>query len=57
MKIKLLQNANVLMPAGSVVDLEDARAALLISIGHAVQVNEKQVERAVKAPAEKKTKK
>ena len=57
MKVKLLQNANVLMPAGSVFDLEDSRAALLISIGHAVQVNEKQVERAVKAPAEKKTKK
>lgn len=57
MKIKLMQNANVLMPAGSVIDLEDSRAALLISIGHAVQVNDKQVERAVKAPTEKKTKK
>ena len=57
MKIKLMQNANVLMPAGSVIDLEDSRAALLISIGHAVQVNEKPVERATKAPTEKKTKK
>ena len=57
MKIKLMQNASVLMPAGTVLDLEDSRAALLISIGHAFQVNEKQVERAVKAPNEKKTKK
>ena len=57
MKIKLMQNASVLMPAGTVLDLEDSRAALLISIGHAVQVNDKQVERAVKAPTEKKTKK
>ncbi len=57
MKIKLMQNSNVLMPAGTVLDLEDSRAALLISIGHAVQVNEKQVERATKAPTEKKTKK
>ena len=57
MKVKLMQCICVPMPAGTVLDLEDSRAALLISIGHAVQVNEKPVERATKAPTEKKTKK
>lgn len=60
MRIKLTQNARVLVPAGTEIDLEDSQAAMLIGIGHAMPVKgakEKPVVKAVKAPTEKKTKK
>lgn len=53
MKIKLTQSVRVLMPAGTEVDLEDSQAALLVSIGHATQIEDKPV----KKPAPKITKK
>jgi len=57
MKVKLTQNARVLVQAGTEIELEDSQAALLVMTGHAVPVKEKTVERAVKTPAEKKVKK
>lgn len=53
MKIKLTQSVRVLMPAGTEVDLEDSQAALLVSIGHATQIEDKPV----KKPAPKTIKK
>lgn len=38
MKIILKQNVRVPMPAGTVLELEDSQAALLISIGYADEV-------------------
>lgn len=55
MKVKLTQNARVLVQAGTEIELEDSQAALLVMTGHAVPVKERSVERAVKQPAEKKT--
>ena len=57
MKVKLTQTVRVLTPAGTELEMEDSQAALLIMAGHAVPVKEKAVERAIKQPAEKKTKK
>lgn len=51
MKIKLLQNVRVPMPAGTEVELEDSQAALLISIGYA-----KEIKTAVKTAVKKPTK-
>lgn len=53
MKVILKQNVRVPMPAGTVVDLTDSQAALLISIGHAEEYKDKPV----KKPAPKTTKK
>lgn len=54
MKVILKQNVRVPMPAGTVVDLTDSQAALLISIGHAEEYKEKP---AVRKTAAKTTKK
>lgn len=45
MKIRLLTPQRIIAPAGTVVDVEDGRAALLIEIGAAV------IETAVAIPA------
>lgn len=50
MKIKLMQNVRVPMPAGTILELEDSQAALLISIGHATPIKDAE---APKAPAKK----
>lgn len=57
MRIKLNQTIRVLVEAGTEVEAVDSNAALLISTGAAVPVKAKTVEKAVKAPAEKKNKK
>ena len=54
MKIKLVAPARVLMPAGTELELIDSQAALYLRSGLAVEV--KEVRKAVKEPAEKKTK-
>ena len=58
MKVRLNKSVRVPVPAGSVVDLPDSQAILLIKVGTAVRYEEsKSVERAVKAPEEKAAKK
>lgn len=55
MRIKLVAPARVLMPAGTELDLVDSQAALYLQSGLAVEL--KNVRKATKEPAEKKTKK
>lgn len=53
MKIRLLTSQHLLVPAGTEIDVDDGRAALLISIGAAEQAGAvKAVEKAVKKPTE-----
>lgn len=53
MKIVLKQNVRVPMPAGTVLQLDDSQAALLISIGYAEEVK---ADSSAKTAAKKTTK-
>lgn len=50
MKIRLLTPQRIIAPAGTVVDVEDGRAVLLIAIG-AAESTEPVIETAVAVPA------
>lgn len=52
MKIQLKKATTVLMPAGSIVEVEEGRAKWLISMGLAERYIEKVIETAAVAPAE-----
>lgn len=56
MRIRLLRPTRVMMPAGTELEVEDSYGALLISIAQAEPIKGKSVEKATKAPAEKRTK-
>lgn len=57
MKIRLLTQQHVTAPAGTVIDVDDGRAALLIDIGAAVEVVDKATETCDSLPKRKTRKK
>jgi len=58
MKIELKRRASVTLPEGSVIDVDDNQAKILLAHGVATPVEDKPKEKAVKEPkTEKKTKK
>ena len=56
MKITLTAPARVMMPAGTELELEDSVAMGYVRAGVAVQTKTRIVEKAVKAPAERRNK-
>ena len=57
MKIRLLTQQYVTAPAGTVIDVDDGRAALLIDIGAAVEVVDNATETGDSLPKRKTRKK
>jgi hypothetical protein len=57
MKVQLVKPSRILLPAGSVIDVDPARGAFLMSVGAAVPapVPEDKTEKAVKPEAKKET--